>query len=255
MIRGYAFTGVYYVLSLVFVLITLPLLSLPGRAAVSWSIRQYCRCVRFVLHWIGGVKVRIEGKENLPDGPYILAAKHQSWGDGIIIYPEIRDLTFVTGDHLAKFPLVGGILEKLGAIVIDTCGGGDRKVRSLEEGLVTAKSEGRRVLIYPEGHLAPPGKHFRYKAGVWHMQRETNLPVVPVASNLGAFWTQQDIRKRSGTATVRILSPLESGLPKDLFLERLTTQIETECAALLNDTPFACEATRLISDPKPRKVD
>ena len=223
MIRGYAFTGAYYVLSLVFVLITLPLLGLPGRAAVSWPIRQYCRSVRFALHWIGGVKVQIEGKENLPDGPYILAAKHQSWGDGILIYPEIQNLTFVTGDHLAKFPLVGGILEKLGATVIDTCGGGDRNVQSLEEGLATAK--------------------------------EMNVPVVPVASNLGAFWTQQDIRKRTGTATVRILPPIDAGLGKEAFLERLTAQIETECAALLESTPYACGSTSLINDPEPRKID
>ena len=49
-----------------------------------------------------------------------------------MIYPEIKDLAFVTGDHLEKFPLVGGILRKLGAIVIDTCGGGERKAASLK---------------------------------------------------------------------------------------------------------------------------
>ncbi len=133
--RGLVFTVVYYILSVLYVLVSLPFLILPGRGPVRMIIRSYTRAMNLNLRIVAGIRKEVRGRSNLPDGPFILAAKHQSWGDGYLIYPEVKNLAFVTGDHLEKFPLVGGILRKLGAIVIDTCGGGDRKAASLKEGM------------------------------------------------------------------------------------------------------------------------
>lgn len=226
MIRGILFTGVYYVLSFIYVLISLPFLALPGRGPVTAIIRSYTRAINLPLHWIGGIKKEVRGREHLPAGAFILAPKHASWGDGYMIYPEIRNLAFVTGDHLERFPLVGGILHKLGAIVIDTCGGGERKAASLIDGMARARDDGRRVLIYPEGHLAPMGYHFRYKPGVWHMQQSMEVPIVPVATNLNCFWQQEDIRKKPGTAVIEFLEPIPAGLSKQETMARLTAAIE-----------------------------
>lgn len=250
MIRGYAFTGIYYVLSAACVLLALPLLLIPGRAGLRWLIRQYTLSIRFALRWAGGVRTEVRGRENLPSGPFIVAAKHQSWGDGFLVYPEVRNIVFVTGDHLEKFPFVGGILRKLGAIVIDTCGGGDRKAKSLARGMETARSAGQRILIYPEGHLAPPGHHFRYKAGVWHMQKEMDVPVVPVATNLGCFWQQQDVRKKPGTATIQFLQPIAPGQDKASFLAQLTQQVEEASQSLIAEARDApATPSILLADP------
>ena len=129
--RGLLFTVFYYLLSVIYVLISLPFLILPGHTPVRAIIKSYTRAMNLNMRLVAGIKKDVRGRENLPDGPYIIAAKHQSWGDGYLIYPEISNLAFVTGDHLEKLPLVGGILRKLGAIVIDTCGGGERKAASL----------------------------------------------------------------------------------------------------------------------------
>ena len=188
-----------------------------------------------------------------PDGPFIIAAKHQSWGDGYLIYPEVKNLAFVTGDHLEKFPLVGGILKKLGAIVIDSCGGGERKAASLAKGMAIAKADGRRVLIYPEGHLAPVGTHFRYKAGVWHMAKAMNVPVVPVATNLGCFWQQEEMRKTPGTAIIEFLKPIEPGMSKDAFLTELTDRIEEQTAHLVAEAKGNNQPERAILIPDPLK--
>ncbi|HBJ42259.1 MAG TPA: 1-acyl-sn-glycerol-3-phosphate acyltransferase, partial [Hyphomonas sp.] len=120
--RGLVFTVVYYILSVLYVLVSLPFLIFPGRGPVRMIIRSYTRAMNLNLRIVAGIRKEVRGRSNLPDGPFILAAKHQSWGDGYLIYPEVKNLAFVTGDHLEKFPLVGGILRKLGAIVIDTCG-------------------------------------------------------------------------------------------------------------------------------------
>jgi 1-acyl-sn-glycerol-3-phosphate acyltransferase len=108
MIRGFLFTGVYYALSVIYVLASLPFLALPGRGPVTAIIRSYTRAINIALHWIGGIKKEVRGREHLPDGAFILAPKHASWGDGFLVYPEIKNLAFVTGDHLERFPLVGG---------------------------------------------------------------------------------------------------------------------------------------------------
>ena len=250
MIRGLLFTGVYYALSVIYVLVSLPFLVLPGRGPVRAIIRSYTRAINFALHWIGGIKKEVRGRERLPDGAFILAPKHASWGDGFLVYPEVNNLAFVTGDHLERFPLVGGILRKLGAIVIDTCGGGERKAASLAEGMKRAREDGRRILIYPEGHLAPVGYHFRYKPGVWHMQKEMNVPIVPVATNLNCFWQQEEILKKPGTAVIEFLDPIPAGLSKEETMARLTEAVETRSAELIAEaTGEAVTPSQLLPDP------
>lgn len=250
MIRGYLFTAVYYLLSALYVLAALPLLLFTSAKPVSWLIRQYTRSVNAALRWICGIKKEVRGREYLPEGAFILAAKHASWGDGFMLYPEVDNLGFVTGDHLEKFPLVGGILRKLGAIIIDTCGGGSAKAASLRAGLERARDANRRLLIYPEGHLAPVGFHFRYKAGVWHMQEALNVPIVPVATNLHCFWQQEETAKTPGRAVIEFLPPIPPGLSKADTLARLQHAVETRTAELIADvTGNAPRPSRRLPDP------
>ena len=248
--RGFLFTVVYYLLSVFYVLASLPFLILPGHTPVRMIIRSYTRAVNLALRFIGGVGKDVRGRERLPQGAFVVAGKHQSWGDGFLVYPEIDNLAFVTGDHLEKFPLVGGILRKLGAIVIDTCGGGERKAASLREGMERARVEGRRILIYPEGHLAPIDYHFRYKPGVWHMAQAMQAPVVPVATNIGLYWQQQEKEKKPGRAVIEFLEPIPWDLPKDEFMTRLTEAVEQRTAELVAEgrgTPV--KRATLIPDP------
>ena len=248
--RAALFTFVYYLLSVFYVLASVPFLILPGHTPVRAIIRSYTRAMNLNLRLVAGIRKDVRGKERLPEGAFVLAGKHQSWGDGYLVYPEVDNLAFVTGDHLEKFPLVGGILRKLGAIVIDTCGGGDRKAESLREGMERAKQDGRRVLIYPEGHLAPVDYHFRYKPGVWHMAQAMQAPVVPVATNIGLYWQQQDKEKHPGTAIIEFLDPIPWDLPKDEFLTRLTDAVEQRTAELVAEgrgTPI--KRATLIPDP------
>ncbi len=248
--RGFLFTLVYYLLSVIYVLASLPFLILPGHTPVRAIIRSYTRAMNLNLRFVAGIRKEVRGRSNLPEGAFILAGKHQSWGDGFLVYPEVRNLAFVTGDHLEKFPLVGGILRKLGAIVIDTCGGGERKAASLREGMERAREDGRHVLIYPEGHLAPVDYHFRYKPGVWHMAQAMQVPVIPVATNIGVFWRQQDMKKVRGKAIIEFLEPIPFDLPKDEFLARLTDATEQRTAELVAEargTPV--RRATLIPDP------
>ncbi len=226
MIRSILFQASYWIVSIFFALAAAPLLLVPDRRPIASWIRLYARAMRALMRWVAGVRVVVNGRERAPEGPAIIAAKHQSWGDGFIMMSEFPDLAVVAGDHLDRFPLVGGILRKMGAIVVDNCGGAFARAKLVDEELARAAGEGRSVLIYPEGHLAPVGARHRYKKGVFHMYAAYGRPALPVATNLGLFWSQQSWRLRPGIATVELLTPIEPGLGKEAFMSRLEDEIE-----------------------------
>jgi 1-acyl-sn-glycerol-3-phosphate acyltransferase len=57
------------------------------------------------------------------------------------------------------------------------------------------------------------------------MQEASGWPVVPVATNLGLRWQQEDFRKYPGPAVIEFLDPIPPGLGKDEFLKRLSGAI------------------------------
>jgi 1-acyl-sn-glycerol-3-phosphate acyltransferase len=230
--RSLVFALAYWTLSISYGLTAALAAILPGRDATARVIRSYVRRMVQAMRWIAGIRIRVLGRDRLPPGAFIIASKHQSWGDGFATYDQFDDLAFVTGDHLEKFPLLGTVLRKLGAIIVNNCGG--REARdSLKRSGATAHAEGRRILIYPEGNLAKVGEKFRYRTGVWHMYRDFDMPVVPLASNLGLFWPQEAFRKVPGTATLEFLAPIPTGLGKDEFMTRLEAAIEGRTAELI----------------------
>ena len=230
--RSFAFSIAYWFLSIAYGLTAAFAALAPGRDATAWVIRRYVKRMVQAMRIFAGIRIEVRGKDRLPTGAFIIASKHQSWGDGFATYDQFDDLAFVTGDHLEKFPLLGTVLRKLGAIVVNNCGG--REARdSLKQSGATAHAEGRKILIYPEGHLARVGEKFRYRSGVWHMYRDFDMPVVPLASNLGLFWPQEEFRKNPGTATLEFLKPIPTGLDKDEFLARLEAVVEDRTAELI----------------------
>jgi len=232
MVRSFVFTLAYWVISIFYVVMAAISLALPGRRVVGWVVARYTRRMVQAMAWIAGIRLKVEGREKVPAGACIIAAKHHSWFDGFCMYSQFQDVAFVTGDHLESLPLLGGILRKLGAIVVDNCGGHTAR-KALAESAARAHADGRKILIYPEGHLSKAGEHHRYRSGVWHMYRDFGLPVVPAATNLGVFAPQQGMRKVPGTTTLQFLDPIAPGLPKAQFMARLEETIERASDALI----------------------
>jgi 1-acyl-sn-glycerol-3-phosphate acyltransferase len=230
--RSALFNAYYWVLSIFYGLSAALSALLPGRRPIAFALRLYSQRMLWALRTFAGVKIDLKGQENLPQGAFIIAAKHHSWGDGFVMFANVENLSFVTGDHLERFPLVGAILKKFGAIVVDSCGGPEARA-ALSKSAAQVAAEGRRILIYPEGHLAAPGERFRYRTGVYYMSQDFNLPVVPVATNLGCFWKQTEKAKTAGQATVEFLPPIQPGLSKAEFMAKMEEVIETRTNELI----------------------
>lgn len=243
--RSFLFNILFYSLSVVFALLCVLLSFLPGRKPIMFGLWAYSKTMVWLMRVVAGIKVEVKGHENLPaQGPYIIAPKHQSYGDGFVVFSQFFDLSFVTGDHLEKFMTLKHILRKAGAVVIDNCGGSDARDK-LQTEAERVRAEGRRLLIYPEGHLSAPGEQRRYRKGVYFLYKDFDCPVVPMATNLGQRWNQNDWTKYKGAARVEFLKPIAPGLEKDEFMERLESASERRSLELLDfDNPGALKHSR-----------
>lgn len=232
--RSFVFNAFFVVVTFLYALVCVVLSLLPGRRVMMASLRRYTQLMVWAMRRIAGIQLMVSGHENVPaDGPVIIAAKHQSYGDGLVMFSQFFDLSFVTGDHLEKFLFLKQILTKMNAVVIDSCGGVDARDRMAATSQIV-REQGRRILIYPEGHLSKVGTQHRYRKGVYHLYVDFNCPVVPVATNLGQRWNQNDFTKHPGPAALEFLTPIQPGLSKDDFMRELETKIETRSRALLD---------------------
>jgi 1-acyl-sn-glycerol-3-phosphate acyltransferase len=230
--NSFLFAVAYWFLSIFYSVAALVLSFLPGRKPVAWVIARYTKRMVWAMRVFARIKLEVRGREHLIDRPVIYACKHHSWGDGFCIYSTIPDLAFVTGDHLEKYPFMATLLKKLGAIVVNNCGGIEAR-RNLASRSADAAKDGRSILIYPEGHLNAPGTYRRYRSGVWHMMNNFDMPVVPVATNLGVFWQEEHYKKTPGTAVIEFLEPIMPGMAKDEFLDLLRERIEARSQQLI----------------------
>lgn len=232
--RSLLFNIFFYVGTFFYAIVSVVFSLVPGRWLMMSSLRRYTQLMTWAMRNVAGIKVEVTGHEHVPkEGAVIIAAKHQSYGDGIVMFSQFFDLSFVTGDHLEKFLFVKRILAKMNAVVIDSCGGVDSR-RKMAETSAVVREQGRRILIYPEGHLSKIGTHHKYRKGVYHMYKDFNCPVVPVATNLGQRWNQMDWQKHPGSATLEFMEPIMPGLGKDEFMEKLQSQIEGRSLELLD---------------------
>ena len=231
--RETAFLGAYYAVTGAMALAALPLLLLPGTAPMRRMVGANVRVVRWLLRVVGGVSVAVQGRETLPDGPYILAARHESWGDGYVWLSEARTLAPLISAHALKPDLVRHLVAKAGAVVIENEGTKAARGRALSGALADAEASGRPILIFPEGRIAATGEMLPLKAGVFRLYEALGWPVVPAATNLGERWPLADgLVLKPGRATAQLLPPIEPGLDRAAFMARLEEGVHGGTVAL-----------------------
>jgi len=143
--RSLIFNLFFYLTTIIYILSCLFASLIPGRKALMAALKRYTKLMMWGMRRIGGMDIQIIGKEHIPaEGPVIIAAKHQSYGDGFAIFSSFEDLSFVTGDHLQKYWGLKRILTKMNAVVIDSCGGSDSR-KKMEAQAETVRNEGRRL--------------------------------------------------------------------------------------------------------------
>jgi 1-acyl-sn-glycerol-3-phosphate acyltransferase len=231
MARSLLFNILSYVTTTLFVVIGSPLLFAPRRWAMA-ALAIHGRFELWLLEVIVGTKLEVRGREKLPNGACLVAAKHQSAWETFALIPLFRDPALLMKRELFWIPFHGWFSKKFEMIPVDR----DKGPAALRRMLREAKAriaDGREIIIFPEGTRRAPGAPPDYKTGVILLYEALRVPCVPVALNSGLFWPRRSLIRRPGTIVVEFLDPIPPGLPKAEFLKRLTEAIETASTRLL----------------------
>jgi len=215
-------------------------------------VRWWARQVLMLLRAVGGVSVRVTGREHLPaEGAALIAAKHQSAFDTIIWLALLPRPAYVLKKELLAIPFYGWFTARAGQIGVDR-GAGAAAIRSLLRGADAAWEDRRQVVIFPQGTRVParPGTAAAhpYQPGITALYARSRLAVIPVATDSGRFWPRRSFLKHPGTLTVALLPPIPPGLARPAFETRLAEAIEAASDALLPapvDNPVGSDAVRI----------
>ncbi len=194
-----------------------------GRPGLEAAARGYAHAFYGLLKLFVGLDYRIEGRENLPAGPFVFYWKHQSTWETLAPFLLTRRPAFVLKRSLLWIPLVGWPLARLGSIGINR-GAHRRALEQILEQGPRVLARGATVVIFPEGHRMPPGTTRRYGLSGALLAREAGVPIVPVAHNSGDFWPRRGFMKRPGTVRLVIGPPIETEdrTPEDINLDAKT---------------------------------
>jgi 1-acyl-sn-glycerol-3-phosphate acyltransferase len=184
-----------------------PLGGLFGYRPASVLASLYARCVIYLARWICGIRWEVTGRENVPDYPVVLMAKHQSAWETVFMEASFPPQCWIVKRELLWLPFVGWGLMGIRCIAIDRSSGHSARDQIVEQGAKRI-AQGMWVSIFPEGTRIAVGKRGRYGIGGALLATKTGTPIVPIAHNAGEFWGRYAFRKHAGTVRVVIGKPI-----------------------------------------------
>ncbi len=235
--------------SLVFeilVYLVMAVMGILGAPFALWSVdgayavcRAYARVVFFLARVLCGLRVEIRGE--VPTGEVLVAAKHQSFLDILMIFEALPRAKFVMKKELKWTPFIGLYALRIGSTPVAR----GRKGQAMTQMVAHAgrATEARQLVIYPQGTRVAPGARPPFKVGAGVLYDRLGSACVPAATNAGVFWGRRTLRKRPGLAVVEFLPAIEPGLPIAEFMARLETVVEDASDRLMREAGF---------DPGPR---
>ncbi|MDJ0740092.1 MAG: lysophospholipid acyltransferase family protein [Gammaproteobacteria bacterium] len=205
---------------------------LPGsfsdRVATAWG-----RTNLWLQRVICGLRYRIVGADNLPDGACIVMAKHQSTWETIALRGLLPPAqSWVLKRELLHLPIFGWGLRFVKSIPIDRSAGRRAVFKVVEDGSARL-AEGRCVIIFPEGTRTAPGQRKKYGIGGGVLAERSGHPVVPIAHNAGVFWRRRGVKKYPGEIRVAIGEAIPAdGRKAAEIVADVEDWIEAEVAAM-----------------------
>ena len=196
------------------------------RAARTWA--------RWII-WASGVRVRVEGLENLSRlRPQIIASNHQSWYDVFAIAAILpKRFRFIAKEELRRIPLFGLAWSSAGHISINRQ---DRKraIIALDEAGAAMRSDNSSVVIFPEGTRSRSGELQPFKKGAFMLALRTGIEILPTAivGSRGVL-KKGDWRVRRGPIIVRFGEPVDSSQYHEGRRDELLSDVQERVAHML----------------------
>ena len=177
------------------------------------STRLYWICAAWLRlsvnsgQWMLGIRNRISGMENLPQGnsdAAVLLVKHQSTWETFCM-PAImpHPLAYVFKRELLYVPFFGWAIGLLDMIHIDRSKRSQAFSKVVEQGQ-RLLDQGTWVIMFPEGTRIPRGQVGQYKSGGTRLAIQTGAPVIPIAVTSAKCWPRKAWIKHPGVVDISI---------------------------------------------------
>jgi 1-acyl-sn-glycerol-3-phosphate acyltransferase len=204
----------------------------------KWTFRAvhtYCGWVRWSAALMVGLHSEIRGK--VPSGDVIVASKHQSFLDIIMIVHATPRPKFIMKKEILWTPIVGFYAKRMGCVSVDR---GKRGV-AIKKMVAEVKSgiqEPGQLIIFPQGTRVAAGVSKPYKVGTGVLYKETGQACVPAATNVGVFWPRHGILRKPGLAVLEFLPVIEQGHSVEKFTANLESAVEQGSNRLMAEAGF-----------------
>ena len=237
-VRSVLFAGQAYVMMLLMAIVFTPLAIINRRFAFD-AIHAWCGWVRWTASWMIGLRSEVRGP--VPEGEVMIAAKHQSFFDIIILASVLPRPKYIMKKQILWTPIVGFYAKRIGCVSVDR-GKRGAAIKEMVERVQSGQQEPGQLIIFPQGTRVDPGRVLEYKVGVGVLYEQLGAPVIPVACNVGVFWPRRRIYRAPGLAVVEFLPAIEPGLGTRAFMERVEAAVEGESNRLMAEAGFVMPA-------------
>lgn len=153
---------------------------------------------------------RVERAGDVPTGPVVYVANHQTTLDILVLLVAIpAPFLFVARASLSRLPLVGSVLRASVCVLVDRTAPGGAEA-ALDEAAARL-ALGESVLFFPEGTRRPDGRLGPFYPGAFRLAQRAGLPIVPVAlGDTGALASEHLFAARPGSVRVRLGAPIDA---------------------------------------------
>ncbi len=228
MIRSFLFSIFFFLGIILISIVFIPSLFLPQKIVLyGGKIMGYWSsfCLRIFL----STKIIIKGKENIvKDGKFFIASSHQSMFETFFLQTIFNSPVFILKKELLMIPIFGWHLKKIGSISIKRNKITKENLGFFDEILKLINTSNRPLIIFPQGTRLLPGDRSPFKKGASRLYEELKIACQPVAINSGYTWPKKGSKKINSNLIISILKPIEAGLDKEIFLQKLEKDIYSE---------------------------
>jgi 1-acyl-sn-glycerol-3-phosphate acyltransferase len=206
--------------------------ALVSRRGARVACKSWCRWSLWTARWMLGLRGEVRGP--VPTDEVVVAAKHQSFLDIMLLFEALPAAKFIMKRELLWTPIIGLYAKRIGCVPVDR-GKRGHAVEKMLSDVEAGRAQPGQLIIYPQGTRVAPGDYKPYKIGTALIYDQLKQPCVPAATNVGVFWPRKGILRKPGVATVEFLPRIEPGLARPEFMAELEGLVEGRSADLLRE--------------------
>ncbi len=186
---------------------------------------KFCKWVLIAMHRIifvlGNIRVKVDGKDKLPEGRFLLVSNHRSVYDPLCTWLAFSktEIAFVSKEENLTKPLIGRWGIRTGCMAIDR-----EDARKAVKTIVTAadriSNDVISIGIYPEGTRSTGANLLEFHNAVFKIAQRAKVPIVVITVD-----GTEKIKKRFFFKRTNVSLKVVDVIPVDFVTENGTKEI------------------------------